>query len=584
MGNTSNSEKTTINNKKRWKWSLIAITIVLPAAFAHGAPIYRPEQSRREINTDEYQLIIQKNSQIDLRTTAGVPIIDNAVPTITFEDGRQRALQIDHRQSSRFSVRNALGRGNGFQFIGPEAEWGIATYPTQPFLTMDLTFINATRKPVRVARLSPFGIGKGGGVYVGWEASQVRILQGATESDPYARIVGGTESSPGHLAAYNPVTGNVLVAGFVTHRLGSGVVALNRTSGASGSAFDHFAPECVFDPPVTVLPGGRLQSETLYIAIVEHNPQEALERFVQAAQRLEPDSAEERGPDVRQAAPGAGEGPIVENLGAATLQDWALASRQYYVPRSSSPLLNALAGRVPQAADQFDDNEFITAYTLAGLAGALDLSDAPNAGLSALRAEVLARLLPAPTNGARPLDLFQDGPPQRWRLPLSTPAGNWTIVGLFNWDPSAPVQLDTPLTDLGLNNDNDYTVYDFWAGRFLGLIEKQLRVEVPPEGVRLLGLRRYEKRPMLIAVDRHFTQGALSHTRLDWSYEDNCLSGAFKATADSTYTFTLLIPEPYTLSTVEATQPVQEQRLDGTVLKFIIPVTDAGEVTWRASF
>src|SRR5690606_24716182 len=150
------------------------------------------------------------------------------------------------------------------------------------------------------------------------------------------------------------------------------------------------------------------------------------------------------------------------------------------------------------------DEQFITAFTLAAIQGKPLRPANPWTELSPLRQHVLSRLLPAPANSGRPIDLFQEGPPRQWYLPLRTKVGDWTIAALFNWEQGASVELNTPLTAFGLNNDNLYTVYDFWAGQYLGLIEKTLRVEVPPEGVRLLGLRRYERRPMLVASSRHY--------------------------------------------------------------------------------
>lgn len=679
----------------------LAIVIAIPAV---ANPFFRPEKVQRTINTGEYQLAIQKNYQLDLRRADGSPIVDNGFPAVQFEDGAQRPLRLNYRESNRVTIRNALGQGNGLLFRGRDMEYLVATYPTQPFITIDLTFINHTTNPVRVARLSPLGIGEDGVVQLG--TGETRILQPPTVEDPMARIVAATEGSNGHFGAWNPATGRILVAGFITHQQAPGIVRLARTGESSSGDFDRFIAECIFDSPVIVEPGERLAAETLYMGIAEHNPQEALERLVWASGQLEsyprvpeyahhgwqpaPDSSEspvkllddpadanaslhrygwrhvhldltaegEHGlpgtpypgglGDLTRAArdremtagltlpaPGADTAPLLaflrqcrdwgvatvelapegppwgadgeaahprtileameaakldrpavvytkpEAAGGKTLADWALASRQYYLPPAGNPLLAGWARAFPRDSAGFTDHAFITAWTLAALHGAHLRPATPFPELSPVRRHVLSRLLPAPAGTARPLDLFQDGPPRRWVLPLQTPAGDWTIVALFNWEADTAARIETPLTNLGLNNDNYYTVYDFWASRYLGLIEKHLRAEVPANGVRLFGLRRYEKRPMLVASNRHYTQGAGSHTALDWSYDEQVLSGTFDGIADTAYTLTVLIPESYALKDVVSTPAATGQQQDGSTLTFTIQTTQSGPVEWR---
>ena len=564
----------TANNIHISSWAIALFLLLQGPQSALAAPLYRPEQIRREINTDEYQLIVQKDGQLDLRRIDGSPILDNALPTVRFADGKQRKLDVDYRRSERTAIRNPLGQGNGFLFQGRDVEWRVATYPTQPFLTFDLTFINHTRKPVQVARVSPLGILEGkGAVHLGPMRDGIRMLIPPGEAGDYARILPESEAAPGHLGAYNTGTGQVLVAGFLTQQARPGTVQLTDSDESPDAFFDRFACEAIFDPPVTVEPGERLQADTLYLAITERDPQEALERFAQAARRLATGDSEESADSDTQ--------PVLPV--ARSLFDWGLTSRSYYLSPAGAIQRDGTMQALTRDTAGFSDHQFITAWTLAALQGALRDPDPDAGGLSPLRQHILAHLLPAPTASARPLDLFQEGPPQRWVLPLKTAAGDWTIVALFNWDTAGAAELDTPLTALGLNNENYYTVYDFWASQYLGLIEKQLHAEVPPEGVRLFGLRRYEKRPMLVASNRHFSQGASDHTALDWSYETRVLSGSFDARAATAYTFTVFIPEPYTFKAIETTAALTAQSLDGTTLTFTIQTDTPGPTTWRVN-
>ncbi len=702
----------TTTQKQRRTPLRVALAITLLWANLAIAQLYRPERARRSITTDQYELVIQKNSQIDLLATGGQPLLDNAFPSIIFEGGEEVPLKIDFRSTNRYSVDNPIGKGNGFHYASADCEWRIATYPAASCLTFDLVYTNNSKKTVSVAGLSPLSLGnKGkGGVHLGGDSREVLIVQAPSEGNPFVQIGHQAGASPGHIAAWSPSTGRALVAGFLTHRRSLGTITLTQSTPTTESVFDLFSSVCIFNTPVSVAPGERLEAETLYLSIGQQDPRAALEAYAQAAQALEPfptkanvsgwlpSTAEQTSAPVLlenlttasqrmlpmgwtnlnlgrewTAAPGSvdsdpqrfpqGLAPIataahaaglkisaqleqmhtdenkieidlnklkstgidaIEHLASAntaytsipsphplailqlietstmdqpkvvyarpiapgqfSLKDWALESRSYYLPTIGNPLLAPWARELAQDTKHFSDAQFITACTLAAIQGGPLRPTTPWTEMSPLRQHVLSRLLPAPANSGHPLDLFQEGPPRQWYLPIHTKAGDWTIATLFNWDGAAAVEHTIPLTDLGLNNDNLYTVYDFWAGQYLGLIEKALRVEVPPEGVRLLGLRRFERRPMLVASSRHYTQGASDHSALDWVHETRTLNGTYTAVPGEPCTLSILVPEPYVTGQATATAEVVGQKQTGPLLELTIRAPAGGDVQWKVTF
>ena len=690
---------------------LLAAAVTLLWTSVSPAQVYRPERAQRSVSTEHHELVIQKNSQIDLLTVNGEPLIDNAFPSVVFEGGKEVPLDIDFRATSRYSVSSPIGKGNGFFYASPACEWRIATFPTEAWLTFDLTYINHSKKPVTIAALVPLGTGHNGkgGVYLS-AGSDTQVLRPPVQGDNFSRIEGQAVDSPGHLAAWSPSSGRSLIAGFLTHRRSMGTVTLTQNKKTEIGDFDLFVSSCIFDPPVTVEPGGRLEAETLYISIGQVDPRIALEAFVQASLAVEPfptranlsgwmpQSPEEVSGAIMLENLAAAQGRMIStgwtnwNLGSAwsttsdamtpdpqrfpeglspvfsalrnqglksitttkqiqndlklaiidinkskelnadtlellvpppaknspflnpsptdvreaieaagihqpkvvfgrsvlpgqfSLMDWAMASRSYYLPTIGNPLLAPWMRDLSQDTSHFSDDQFITAFTLAAMQGQPLRPTTPWTALSPLRQHILARLLPAPARAGPPSDLFQEGPPRQWVLPIHTKAGDWTIVALFNWDAKAPVELNTPLPAFGLNNDNYYTVYDFWAGQYLGLIERTLRVEVPPEGVRLLGLRHYENRPMLVASSRHYTQGASDHTALDWSHDTRILSGTFTGVAAETCTLSILVPEPYVVSAATSSVEVVGQKQTGSLLELSIRAPSSDAVQWKVTF
>lgn len=197
---------------------------------------------------------------------------------------------------------------------------------------------------------------------------------------------------------------------------------------------------------------------------------------------------------------------------------------------------------------------------------------------------MLGRVSATPPRTARPVDLLGDAPPEVWYLPLDSAAGAWTIAGLFNWTQGADHVIQMPLEQLGLNHSVRYTVYDYWAGQYLGLIKDMLKVEVPTDGVRLLGLRYAEQRPMLVASNRDFTQGATDHKEITWDYDGQTLSGRMEGVGEFLHLLTFYIPDPYVLKSADASERILTKVQDGPSLKISFKPSLQGEIRWRLSF
>jgi hypothetical protein len=673
---------------------VFSIILLLMGADIGAAPIYRPGQARRTLNTDHYVVTIQKNNRVDVQGIDGQPIVDNAYPEVTLAGKKARPLKLHHRESTRIAVRDGLGQGNGILFKSPECEWRISTYPGQPYISVQATFFNSTKKPVELVKLSPWSIDQGkGGVFL--------------SKDQNVAEPGGVGVGPA--AAFSPSKGEALIAGFVTKGSGTSEVRVAQTE---GSPFLNVEAISTFEPPLRLEPGERYVGDVLYLAVRERDLVSGLRRYVSAVKRMSPyptlprayrhgwyagansrlDEATLReqmetlaqvgapsgwshvdlgtawmnSPDTlavaqdrfpgglagiagyahgfdltlglsiplkgftasalagfisscdtagidsielayAEAAPGeavptihprllqealdesayAGRKPVFVQsmpLKPSLVPDWARASHQFYRPTSGNPFLIHEDGAPVLSGSEFTDRQFVTVCSSAAMRGTNLRTATPYSAQSTLRRQVLDQLAPVYTSNARPIDLTGAAPPRQWYLPLKAKAGAWTILGLFNWDAGSAATIRTPLGAFELNPGVTYTVYDFWAGRYLGRIKDRLQVEVPPEGVRLLGLRYDEQRPMLVASNRHFTQGAFDHGNVTWSHEAQELSGSFEATAGFPYTLTFYIPEAYRLKQVDSSEVLAGQELEGDALRVSLTPDSMGEVTWSLQF
>ncbi|MBX7254803.1 MAG: alpha-galactosidase [Candidatus Hydrogenedentes bacterium] len=204
-------------------------------------------------------------------------------------------------------------------------------------------------------------------------------------------------------------------------------------------------------------------------------------------------------------------------------------------------------------------------------------------GLAPDEVAVLQKLLPT-VGRARPIDLFEADNPQIWHLPVRSAVGNWSILALFNWDESAAKTVPVSFAKLGLDPEGYFTVYGFWEDKYYGIGQKQLEVNIPPGGVRLLALRPYENRPMFLSTNRHFSQGATDFKSLEWNSAARTLHGVFEGVANTDYTIRILIPDPYKAETISVSTGNATTQMEQNVLRIDLHCDSDGPVDWRLRF
>lgn len=733
------------------------------AAFGADPPNFGGKKEVLTINTDQYEVSIQKNGDLDLRDLSGKHFFDNVTPLVrVVGEEKERVLNTRWQESGRSMISDALGEGQGIIFAGDDFEWHIRTYPSKPFLSAKLVFVNKGKEAIQVSRLSPWSAGaaQAGGFSLGDNTGEALILDNGRlfrGFDDYATVSRGSAFGNWNVAAYHPGTGRMLIAGFLSNLRGYTEFEIRKSDDTAAGALSVFRADCAYDPPVTLGPGEKLESEVVYLAVSEGDPLLGLERFAkaealwnkkqrtpafiphgwdswstrydrdidEASMLMELDALDkklkrygwnhfamdagwEKGkgdwePDPAKFPNGlkpiveaahargmtaglwidpftvdknaplakehpewmvspAGAGLAVVGLGNYILdptapgaedyvrglarkigQEWGfdglveadfvynlllasayhdtgatkievfrkgmlalregLGEGKFIMSMTPQPVNGAISdgirvghdcdplwrtgsrmgnwgavetlsnaarkwylGTHLYVADQdcaFFDHESVRKrwktedkpaltwensvawVTGAALTGGAVKVGVPYSELTEKEVEVLRRVLPAPPRAARPIDLFQEAEPRIWHLPLKVDAGRWDIVGVFNWDEKNEAVITVPFDGLGLGVGAFYTVYDFWPQQYLGTAQAKLEVRVPAGSVRLIGLRKLEETPMLVACDRHYTQGALDHSAVAWDAATRTLSGQFTAVEATDYQIVVTVPAGY---------------------------------------
>ena len=195
--------------------------------------------------------------------------------------------------------------------------------------------------------------------------------------------------------------------------------------------------------------------------------------------------------------------------------------------------------------------------------------------VSAERWWIFQRALPVYGPCARPLDLLQGDPPERWLLEVKAPTGLHQVLGLFNWSGEPCTQRIAPV-EWGLNAPEGALYFDFWQQTALGPAT-ELEVTLPPCSCRVLLIRPAGTMPTWVGSDRHVT-GAIGLERFAYDEATHTLTGECSGPARSTQRHYVYLPEGLQpLRSAGAAFEAPQYRL----LRFTVELGDTGRRVWQ---
>lgn len=237
----------------------------------------------RSLNSDVYQIEIQKDGLVDVFLAGSQPAVFDAFPMIWFADEpRAERMKTDGHWTQRYRVEDRLGDGSGMAQKFKDLEWTLRTYPTRTYFAVQSAYTNTGKKPVTVRALMPWCVGDPGkgAIILGDGTDSAAILTGAMNGQPTLGSLEGASTDA--IALWNPKTGRSLVAGFVTQNRATTRFEVGGAKAGDATALYQFRAVCEFDPPVVVEPGEQVLSEVLYLAFGESEPVTGLQRYARA--------------------------------------------------------------------------------------------------------------------------------------------------------------------------------------------------------------------------------------------------------------------------------------------------------------
>jgi hypothetical protein len=105
---------------------------------------------------------------------------------------------------------------------------------------------------------------------------------------------------------------------------------------------------------------------------------------------------------------------------------------------------------------------------------------------------------------------------QRLQALPEKPAGLQLIPVATYLASPPPRHLSLHFAKVGLNANRDYLLFDFWNQKFLGKVQGQYSVDLPPHACQVLSVRPAYGHPQLVGTDRHITMGAVELKDEKW--------------------------------------------------------------------
>ena len=150
-------------------------------------------------------------------------------------------------------------------------------------------------------------------------------------------------------------------------------------------------------------------------------------------------------------------------------------------------------------------------------------------------------------SGPRPFDASSSTTTGLFSLEINKPFENWVVLGrLDDRDQTISVK------DLGLNDQKEYLLFEFWRKEFRGIVKKQFNPGTIDSNFhcQVFCLREKQNHPQLLATNRHISCGALEIESMQWSNRQ--LKGSSTLVADDVYTIYVYEPEGYSNTKVTA--------------------------------
>ena len=200
----------------------------------------------------------------------------------------------------------------------------------------------------------------------------------------------------------------------------------------------------------------------------------------------------------------------------------------------------------------------------------------------------------APVLFTVPGQLYDGGGNGTWWLQeIDRPFDHWSVLARFNWRQGnlQGKRADIPqqvvkFADLGLADDREYLVFEFWTQAFIG---KSKGSFTAPElgsnsAMQVFAIREVRPNPWVISTTRHISQGGVSLLDEKWDNPSSTLSGKSAVVSGDPYVLTVHLPSGFKLASTEVSgEKVEIGNQTETATVRMVP-SASKTVEWKMKF
>lgn len=106
---------------------------------------------------------------------------------------------------------------------------------------------------------------------------------------------------------------------------------------------------------------------------------------------------------------------------------------------------------------------------------------------------------------------------------------------------------------MGLNDSENYELFDFWDNKYLGNIKSKLSQTLAPASCKVLAVRPRKVYPQVISTSRHITQGLMDVKEESWNPDKRTLSGTSAVVKGDRYELRIIVPEEFNIKAPRVT-------------------------------
>ncbi len=172
-------------------------------------------------------------------------------------------------------------------------------------------------------------------------------------------------------------------------------------------------------------------------------------------------------------------------------------------------------------------------------------------------------------------------------------AENWSVLARFvwrklslRWSRDHVPEQEVRFSDLGLSDDRDYLVYEFWSRRFLGRSKHVFSApeQTPENGLQVFAIREARNHPWVLSTSRHISQGGVDLVNLQWDGSSRVLAGQSAVIGKDPYRIAVYLPEGFEFSSMEsAGLRADIKRYDDHLTATVVPKR-TGTINWSMKF